>query len=125
VTGCAPDIFTYASLVRPSLQVEETCPVTGTPVRVVFTPGRVEHVEPAGAVMAMTGPQECTNAVEAAGDGDIEDIDADVCVRSPLFASAEVAQGWLAAHPGGRVFQQNPARNSAVVVHRGGPVMTT
>jgi hypothetical protein len=24
VTGCAPDIFTYAPLVRPSLQVEET-----------------------------------------------------------------------------------------------------
>jgi hypothetical protein len=105
VTGCGCDIFFYAPLVRPSLHLEETCTVTGTPIRLVFTPSRVEHVEPAGAVMAMMGPQECTDAVEtAAGDGDIEDVDADVCVQMPLFASAEAAQGWLDAHPGGRVF---------------------
>src|SRR5262249_35139631 len=105
VTGCGCDIFFYAPLVRPSLQVEETCPVTGTPIRLVFTPGRVERVEPGGAVVAMMGAQECTNGVkEAAGDGDIEDVDADVCAQMPLFASAEAAQGWLGAHPGGRVF---------------------
>jgi alkylmercury lyase len=105
VTGCGCDIFFYAPLARPSLQVEDTCPVTGTPIRIVFTPSHVEHVEPAGAVMAMMGPQECANAVEeAAGDGDIEDVDADVCVQMPLFASADTAQGWLAARPSGRVF---------------------
>ncbi len=38
VSGCAPDIFLYAPLLRPSLQVEETCPVTGTPIRLMFTP---------------------------------------------------------------------------------------
>jgi hypothetical protein len=100
----------YAPLVRPSLRLEETCTVTGTPLRLVFTPSQVEHVEPAGAVMAMMGPPECTNAVEtAAGDGDIEDVDAGVCAQSPLFASAEAAQGWLTARPGGRVF---PARQA-------------
>jgi hypothetical protein len=25
-------------------------------------------------------------------------------VHAPLYASVEAAQGWLAAHPGGRVF---------------------
>jgi hypothetical protein len=86
--GC--DIFFYAPLVRPSLQVEDTCPVTGTPIRIVFTPSRVEHVEPAGAVMAMMGSHECTNALETAagdGDGDIEDVDADVCGQIPLIVS--------------------------------------
>ncbi len=58
VTGYGCDIFFYAPLVRPSPQVEETCPVAGTPIRIVFTPHEVEHVEPAGAVMAMMGPQE-------------------------------------------------------------------
>jgi hypothetical protein len=105
VTGCGCDISFYAPLARPSLQMEDTCTVTGTPIRIMFTPSHVEHVEPAGAVMAMMGPQECTNGVEeAAGGGDIEDVDADVCVQMPLFASAEAAQGWLADHPGGRVF---------------------
>jgi alkylmercury lyase len=105
VTGCGCDIFFYAPLARPSLQVQETCPVTGTSIRLVFTPGGVEDVEPAGAVVAMMGPHECANGVEeAAGAGDIEDVDADVCAQMPLFASAGAAQGWLADHPGGRVF---------------------
>jgi hypothetical protein len=37
--GCAYDVFLYAPLVRPSLQVQETCPATGTPIWIVFTPG--------------------------------------------------------------------------------------
>jgi alkylmercury lyase len=101
VTGCACDIFWAAPLVRPPLQLEETCPATGTPIRVVFTPCGVEHAEPAGAIMAMLRPQECKNAVETAGD--IGEVDASFCAQMPLFASAEAAQGWLAAHPGGEV----------------------
>lgn len=38
VTGCAPDGFLYAPLVRPSLLLEEVCSVTGTHIRIVFTP---------------------------------------------------------------------------------------
>ena len=79
-TGCAPDIFRYAPLLRPSVQVEETCPVTGTLIWIVFTPSRVKHVEPAGTVLPLPGPQ------------------------SPLYSCAEAAQGWLDAHPDGRVF---------------------
>jgi alkylmercury lyase len=105
VTGCGCDVLFYAPLVRPWLQVEDTCPATGTLIRLVFTPGRVEYVEPAGAVVAMMGPQECANGVDkATAGGDIEDVDADVCAQMPLFASAEAAQRWLADHPGGRVF---------------------
>ena len=106
VTGCAPDIFLYAPLVRPSLQVEETCPVTGTPIRLVFTPGGVKHVEPAGAVLPLPGPQSpLYSCAEAASNG--EEIDADVCDASlcsqaPLFSSAGAAQGWPGTHPGGR-----------------------
>lgn len=102
VTGCAPDIFQYAPLVRPSLQVEETCPATGTPIRLVFTPTGVQRVEPGGAVMVLPLLRELAPAAEAAGD--IEDVDADVCVQMPLFSSAEAAQGWLADHPGGHAF---------------------
>jgi alkylmercury lyase len=101
VTGCACDIFWAAPLVRPSLQLEETCPATGTPIRIEFTSRGVEHVEPADAVMAMLPLQECTNAVEMAGD--VEEVDASVCAQMPLFASAEAAKGWLGTHPSGRV----------------------
>ena len=80
--------------------------MTQTPIRIVFPPSRVEHVEPADTVVAMMAPRQYTNGVEEAtgDDGDIEDVDADVCVQMPLFAPAGAAQGWLADHPGGRVF---------------------
>lgn len=102
VTGCGTDIFQYAPLVRPSLHLEETCTATGTPIRIVFTPDRVERVDPSDAVLAMSHPQELLDQNEAAGD--VEDVDANVCVQAPLFSSAEAAQGWLANNPGGRVF---------------------
>jgi hypothetical protein len=81
VTGCAPDIFLYAPLLSPSVQVEETCPATGTPIRLVFTPSRVEHVEPAGTVLPLPGPQSpLYSCAEAASNG--EQIDADACDAS-------------------------------------------
>lgn len=101
VSGCACDILWAAPLVDPSLQLEETCPVSGTPIRVVITPSGVEHVEPESAVSVMLAQQECGDGLDAACD--IDDVDANLCVQTPLFASAEAAQGWLVAHPGGRV----------------------
>ena len=108
VSGCAPDIFLYAPLLRPSVQVEETCPVTGTPIRIVFTPSRVENVEPAGAVLPLPGPQSplysCAEAASNGKEVDADACDANLCSQAPLFSSAEAAQGWLDTHPGGRVF---------------------
>jgi alkylmercury lyase len=108
VSGCAPDIFLYAPLLRPSVQVEETCPVTGTLIRIVFTPSRVEHVEPAGAVLPLPGPQSplysCAEAASTGEEVDADACDASLCSQAPLFSSAEAAQGWLDAHPGGQVF---------------------
>ena len=99
VTGCAPDVFFYAPLVRPSLQLKETCPTTGTPIRLEFTSDRVVRVEPASTVLPLS-PQ-LRDQIEGMS---IEDIDANVCVQAPFFSSAEAAQGWLAAFPDGRVF---------------------
>src|SRR5262249_18006092 len=72
VTGCAGDIFLYAPLVRPSLRLEETCTTTGTPIRIVFTPSRVAHVDPSGAVVPLPPAQE----LDRTEGMHIEDIDA-------------------------------------------------
>lgn len=77
VTGCAGDIFLYAPLVRPSLQVEETCPVTGTLIRLVFAASRVESVDPEGAVVPMPDPRGELMARARTGS-DVEDNDANV-----------------------------------------------
>ena len=104
VTGCAPDVFLYAPLVRSSLQLEETCPATGTPIRIVFSPSGVESVDPSGTVVPMPHPQELD---QPESGFDVEechtDLDGNLCSQCPFYSSAEAAQGWLAAHPGGRV----------------------
>jgi hypothetical protein len=72
VTGCGGDIFLYAPLVRPSLLLEETCTVTGTPIQILFTPSLVERVDPTGAVLPMLPAQE----LDRTEGMHIEDIDA-------------------------------------------------
>jgi alkylmercury lyase-like protein len=83
MTGCAPDVILYAPLVRPSLQVEETCPATGTPIRVVFTPSRVESVDPADAVVAMPPVQ----VLDCAGELTVWEVDANICAKCPFYSS--------------------------------------
>lgn len=105
VTGCAPDVFLYAPLVRPSLQLEETCTVTGTPIRIVFTPTGVERVDPSDAVVAMPHPRELEQPESGFDVAECRtDLDGNLCSQCPFYSSAEAAHGWLAAHPGGRVF---------------------
>ncbi len=100
MTGCAPDVLLYAPLVRPSLQVEEPCPTTGTPIRLTFTPSRVESVEPTTAVVAMPPVQ----VLDRADSMTVWEVDANICGQCPFFSSADAAQGWLANFPGGRIF---------------------
>jgi len=98
--GCAFDVFLYAPLVRPSLQVEETCPATGTPIRIEFTPGGVETAGPASAVLPIPPPLDFDGLERTPP----KEVDETVCAQCPFYSSAEAAVGWLAAHPGGRVF---------------------
>lgn len=100
VTGCAGDVLLWAPLVRPSVHLEETCQASGAPIQIELAVDRVERVEPDGVVLPIPPAQ----SMEQTEGMHIEEIDADLCVQAPFYASAEAARGWLAANPGGRVF---------------------
>jgi hypothetical protein len=99
VSGCGPDLFPAAVVLDVPFRVEDICQVTGTPIRIQFSPAGVEQVDPPEAVVAMISP----DVAGRYGQADIEQINREVCAQQPFFASAQVAQDWLAAHPGGRV----------------------
>jgi Alkylmercury lyase len=80
-------------------RVEDTCPVTGTPIRIDFSPAGVERVDPPEAVVAMISPEVANRY----GDADIEQVNREVCSQQPFFASTAAGQKWLSTHPGGRV----------------------
>jgi alkylmercury lyase len=103
VSGCAPDVFLYAPLVRPSLRLQETCPATGTPIRVLFTPGGVEELDPDTAVLVLPGPH-VYEPIKAMGLACDTNEPGGLCSQCPLYASEEAAQVWLADHPGSHLF---------------------
>jgi hypothetical protein len=103
-SGCAPDLFIYAAVLDVPFHVEETCPTTGTPIRVDFLPGYlpggVERVRPPETVTVLLAVEDLNRAA----GGSFELINTTVCAYQPFFASAQAARPWLAAHPGARVF---------------------
>src|SRR5262249_42419238 len=72
----------------------------GALIPVVFAPDGFERVDPPEAVTVLLPIGE----LQASISGTLEEINANVCTYQPFFASAEAARGWLASHPGGRVF---------------------
>ncbi|MGW5051449.1 organomercurial lyase [Actinokineospora sp. NPDC004072] len=99
-SGCGPDVFTFAAVLDVPFRVEETCPTTGTPIRIDFIPGGVERTDPPDAVTVLLHPQDFSDSI----GGHFDEINATVCTYQPFFASAEAAEPALAARPGSRAF---------------------
>jgi hypothetical protein len=81
-------------------RVDETCPVTGIPIRVDFVPDGYERVDPPEAVTILLHPDDLRASI---GLG-FKEINADVCSYQPFFAWATAAEASLAARPGSRAF---------------------
>ena len=113
VSGCAPDLLPAAAVLEVPFRVEDTCPATGAPIRIEFVPGGVERVDPAQAVVAMVSPKVASEY----GEAEIEQVNQNLCSQQPFFASTDAAQGWLAAHPGGRVFSVRELVNWPFFTH--------
>jgi alkylmercury lyase len=99
--GCAVDLVWMAMFIDQPLQLEASCAATGRPIHVDLGPEGVRGADPPSTVVAVLDPaapeiRQMSARYEAAND--------EVCVHQPFFASAEVAGGWLAGHPGGRLF---------------------
>jgi alkylmercury lyase len=99
-SGCGPDVFTFAAVLDVPFRVEETCPATGTPIRVDFVPGGYERVDPPEAVTVLLHPEDFSGSI----GGHFDEINASVCTYQPFFASAEAAEPALVARPGSRAF---------------------
>jgi hypothetical protein len=113
VSGCAPDLFGVAAVVDVPFRVEDTCSVTGAPIRIRFASGGVEWAHPRETVAVMLPPEEANKIDEM----EIEQVNADVCVLQPFFASAEAAQGWLNERPGGHAFTVEEMANRPFVTY--------
>lgn len=90
-TWCALDTLIFPVVIDRAATIESTSPTSGGTVRVTATPTGVAAVEPATAVVSLVNPE------------DLSSIRSSFCNLVHYFTSAEDAQPWLEAHPGGEV----------------------
>jgi alkylmercury lyase len=86
-TWCALDTLYIPGVIGQTAEVESTCPVTGTKIRLTVTPDGVEALEPADAVMVIAIPeaaQACHGVRES------------FCDHVHFLASREAASEWTA-----------------------------
>lgn len=97
-TWCASDTLSFTIILGEDAVVESVCPATGAPIRLEVTPTSVTSVSPSEAVVSQRHrPDLVTN------------LRTDVCDHGHFFASADVAESWLAEHPDGEVLSVKSA----------------
>lgn len=90
-TWCALDTLIFPALLGATARVESACHATGVPILLSTGAGSLTGVQPATAVVSLVKPE------------DMSSIRSAFCNQVHFFTSADTAQPWLDANPGGSV----------------------
>ncbi len=90
-TWCALDTLIFPTVLGSPARIESVCHGTGVPVRVTIDADGVSNTEPRTAVVSLINPEDLSSVRSA------------FCNQVHFFGSAEAAEPWLKAHPGGSV----------------------
>ncbi|TAK00523.1 MAG: organomercurial lyase MerB [Candidatus Manganitrophaceae bacterium] len=88
-TWCAMDTLIFPMILNQTARVMSTCPATGITIRLTVTPGGVEYLEPADAVVSLPRLSEACC-----------DVRADFCNQVHFFSSSDAASAWLSERHG-------------------------
>lgn len=88
---CALDTLILPALIGRAAHIKSSCAATGAAVRLTVTADGIVNVDPAGTVVSLLVPEPSA------------DIRGVFCNHVHFFASASVAENWLAVHPGAQV----------------------
>ncbi|MFQ6023842.1 MAG: organomercurial lyase [Acidiferrobacterales bacterium] len=89
-TWCAWDSLFLPPALKRTAHVESPCPRTKKVIRVTITPDKVEHYDPATAVLSMVKPRTTKKGLESA-----EETWMAFCHYVHYFSSAQVASAWF------------------------------
>jgi alkylmercury lyase len=89
-TWCAWDTLLLPALLDDQAQVESTCPMTGTEVRLTVAPDGVLAAHPEDIWVSFPAP----------GQTSTDDIVESFCCHVHFLAGADTADGWASARPG-------------------------
>jgi Alkylmercury lyase/Pyridine nucleotide-disulphide oxidoreductase/Helix-turn-helix domain of alkylmercury lyase len=89
-TWCAWDTLFLPALLGDQAQVEATCPMTGTEVRLTVAPDRALAAHPEDVWVSFPAPEGTTT----------DEIVESFCCHVHFLAGADSADRWASAHPG-------------------------
>jgi alkylmercury lyase len=90
-TWCAWDTLFLPALLDQQAQVESTCPMTGTEVRLTVAPDRVLAARPEDVWVSFPAPAQTST----------DEIVESFCCHVHFLAGEDTAGRWASAHPGG------------------------
>ncbi|MEE9148465.1 MAG: alkylmercury lyase MerB [Candidatus Tectomicrobia bacterium] len=88
---CAWDTLFIPAILKQTAQVESTCPVTGTSIRLLVTPEKVTHCDPASTMLSFVIPESAACH---------EDVVGNFCCYVQFFCSAQAGATWIAQNEG-------------------------
>ncbi|MDA8369953.1 MAG: organomercurial lyase MerB [Nocardiopsaceae bacterium] len=86
-TWCALDTLMFPAVIDRPARVTSPCRATGQPVSVGVEPDRITGLDPAGAVVSIVAPEQCSS------------VRSDFCDEVHFFASRHAAAPWLDDRP--------------------------
>jgi alkylmercury lyase len=98
-TWCAWDTLFLPAMLGQSADVESTCPVTGSDIRLTVDPNGVRRVDP--EPLWVSFPPAATTSTP--------DITGTFCCHVHFLATAAAAEHWLSRHPEGTVLDLDDA----------------
>jgi alkylmercury lyase len=91
-TWCAADALVFHVVLKQSVHIESSDPVTGNKVQIHVTPDRVERIEPKSAIVSFVKNIDATNVRRS------------FCSKVNFFSSPETAALWIVEHPDTTVY---------------------
>ena len=92
-TWCAWDSLFLPSALKQTAHVQSHCPATKKVIRVTITPDKVEHYDPAAAVLSMVIPKTTGRGLQSA-----EETWMTFCHFVHYFSSREAVTAWFAGN---------------------------
>jgi alkylmercury lyase len=104
-TWCAADALIFPVILKQSVRIESSDPVTGKKIQVHLTPDRVEKIEPMSAVVSFIK------------NVDVTDVRGTGCNNLNFFSSPKTAAKWIAEHPDTTFYPVNDIYEALKHIH--------
>jgi alkylmercury lyase len=102
---CAADALSFPVILKQTAHIESPDPISGTKIRVIATPDKIDGIEPKTAVVSFIKNIEVAN------------VRSSFCHYVNFFSTPETASEWAAEHPNVMFYPANDIYQALKHIH--------